>query len=175
MITKGIHGKVYDHCLEKTDHREIFQDQVHWQKRKSDTKLSTLDTLHFALPFSTIVRRTMKRSNQNMVIFRPLVKTQRTDGRNTPNLAFPPALRELDISESPPNLSHTNLDKLIDLNVEEVSRTNKKMALLNSSRRYFPIMMNQKYQVKRSPSDFEQFPNLPFSTLVRRGKNMDAI
>ena len=30
-----------------------------------------------------------------------------------------------------------------------------------------------RYQVKRSNMDFEKYPNLPFSTLVRRGKDLD--
>ena len=35
------------------------------------------------------------------------------------------------------------------------------------------VPMHHRYQVKRSNMDFEKYPNLPFSTLVRRGKDLD--
>jgi hypothetical protein len=35
------------------------------------------------------------------------------------------------------------------------------------------VPMHHRYQVKRSNMDFENYPNLPFSTLVRRGKDLD--
>ena len=51
-----------------------------------------------------------------------------------------------------------------------ILKAEKKITLVKPTRSQPPG--HHQYQVKRSNMDFEKYPNLPFSTLVRQGKDM---
>ena len=120
--------------------QQLLGDQIHLKKRHYD------DMFPFPLPFSTIVRRTEKRSNK---------KTEDLTKNQVPHVAN------------------------YKFNIEDYSRLKSLMntrnlaaALKKSQTRMDNIYQtnHHNYQVKRSNTDFENYPNLPFSTIVRRGR-----
>ena len=111
-------------------------DQVQLKKRHYD------DMYPFPLPFSTIVRRTEKRSNKHIDI---------SNKNQVP-------IYELNIED------YSHLKSLMNArNLIKAAALKRSQTLMEN---IYPMNHN-KYQVKRSNTDFENYPNLPFSTIVR--------
>ena len=121
--------------------QQPFGNQVYLKKRHYD------DMYPFPLPFSTIVRRTEKRSNK---------QTEDLTQNQVPHLAN----YNFNIED------HSRLKSL--MNARNLAAALKKsQTLMEKIYQTNP----QTYYVKRSNTDFENYPNLPFSTIVvRRGK-----
>ena len=115
-------------------------DQVHLKKRHYDNMYP------FPLPFSTIVRRTEKRRN---IQTEELTKTQVP---HVDNYKF----KIEDYSRLKSLMNTRNLAAAL----KKIQTLMKKIYHMN----------HHNYQVKRSNTDFENYPNLPFSTIVRQGK-----
>ena len=120
--------------------QQLLGDQIHLKKRHYD------DMYPFPLPFSTIVRRTEKRSNKH---------TEELTKNQVPHVA----IYELNIED------FSRLKSL--MNARNLATALKKSQTLMEK---IYQMNPQTYQVKRSNTDFENYPTLPFSTIVRRGE-----
>ena len=148
----------------QTKHNLAYKDDLRGQTEEREE----VQPFDFSLPFSTLVRRMEKREPENTEELSPPTVVCRQ---------FPCSLDALLYLQDVEGVSrlipwtrpggHMARD---GASMEEVSGSN--FAKVERSGLYFPIKLKNQNKVKRGIQ--YQYPNFPFSTIVRRGRNEDG-